>query len=67
MAKYTAPISETLRQRIHLLPTGVKFANFMEKAIETFVEELEKNPDLTPDNFVITVTAGKDRSRKGKK
>lgn len=61
MAKYTAPIDEELRQRILALPKGVKFARFMEKAIEIFVEELEKNPELEPDNFIITVSAQKDR------
>lgn len=67
MAKYTAPISETLRQRIHALPKGVKFANFMEKAMEVFVEELEKNPDLTPDHFIITISDRKDSGRKRNK
>lgn len=67
MAKYTAPISETLRQRIHTLPKGVKFATFMEKAMEVFVEELEKNPDLTPDHFVISVSDRKDSGGKRKK
>ncbi|MFZ5998279.1 MAG: hypothetical protein ACOYW7_12445 [Nitrospirota bacterium] len=61
MAKYTAPIDEDLRQRILALPKGVKFANFMKKAIEVFVEELEKDPTLKPENFVITVSARKDR------
>ncbi len=67
MAKYTAPIDEDTRQRIHALPGRVKFAAFMRKAIEIFVEELEKDPDLQPENFVITVTAGKDASYKKKK
>ncbi len=67
MAKYTALISEPLRQRIHSLPKGVKFANFMEKAMESFVAELENNPDLTPDNFVITVSARKDSAAKKKR
>lgn len=61
MAKYTAPIDEDLRQRILSLPKGVKFANFMKKAIEVFVEELEKDPELEPENFIITVSARKDR------
>jgi hypothetical protein len=64
MAKYTAPIDEDTRQRIHALPKGVKFATFMKKAIEVFVEELEKNPDLKPENFIITVTDRKDASDK---
>lgn len=67
MAKYTAPIDEDTRQRILALPKWVKFAAFMKKAITVFVEELEKDPTLQPDNFVITVTARKDDSgrRKG--
>jgi hypothetical protein len=64
MAKYTAPISEDLRQRIMELPRGVKFGDFMEKAIRVFTEELEKNPDLRPENFIITVSERKDRSAK---
>jgi hypothetical protein len=32
----------------------------MRKAIAIFVEELEKNPDLLPENFIITVSARKD-------
>lgn len=64
MAKYTAPISEKLRQRILALPRGVKFGDFMEKAMLVFVEELEKNPDLKPDNISITVTDRKDGAKK---
>ncbi|MFZ5906645.1 MAG: hypothetical protein ACOYVJ_04465 [Nitrospirota bacterium] len=64
MAKYTAPINEDTRQRILALPRGIHFSDFMRKAISVFVEELEKNPDLKPENFVITVTAGKDRSER---
>ena len=67
MAKYTAPISEDLRQRILALPRGVKFSVFMEKAIDLLVEELEKNPELKPENFVITCTARKDTSHKKRK
>jgi hypothetical protein len=67
MAKYTAPIEEELRQRILALPRGVKFAAFMNKAITFFVEELEKDPDLTPDNFIITKTERKDSSGKRNK
>lgn len=63
MAKYTAPISEKLRQRILGLPRGVKFGDFMEKAMLTFVAELEKNPDLTPDNFSITMIDRKDGAK----
>jgi hypothetical protein len=58
MAKYTAPIEETTRQRILALPRGIKFAAFMEKAILAFVEELEKNPGLRPADFSITCTTG---------
>lgn len=67
MAKYTAPIDEDTRQRILALPGGTKFSAFMRKAIEVFVEELEKNPDLKPENFIITVTARKDASDKKRK
>jgi hypothetical protein len=54
MAKYTATIDEDTRQRILALPGRVHFAAFMRKAIAVFVEELEKNPDLLPENFIIT-------------
>jgi hypothetical protein len=64
MAKYTAAISEDTRQRILSLPRGVKFGAFMEKAIDIFCEELEKNPQLKPENFIITVSARKDTSAK---
>lgn len=64
MAKYTAPISEKLRQRILGLPRGVKFGDFMEKAMLVFVEELEKNPELKPENISITVTERKDGAKK---
>lgn len=66
MAKYTAPLDEATRQRILALPKGVKFSAFMKKAICIFVEELEKNPDLTPDNFIITVSARKDHTDRKK-
>lgn len=62
MAKYTAPIDEETRQRILALPKGIHFPAFMKKAIGIFVEELEKDPHLQPENFVITVTARKDTS-----
>ena len=58
MAKYTATIDEGTRQRIHALPRRVNFSAFMRKAITIFVEELEKNPDIEPDDFIITHTAG---------
>jgi hypothetical protein len=64
MAKYTTKIDEDTRQRIHALPRGVKFSAFMRKAIIVFVEELEKDPDLQPENFIITRTARKDVSDK---
>ena len=64
MAKYTAPIEEDLRQRILALPRSVKFAHFMKKAITVFVEELEKDSGLKPENFIITVTERKDPSGK---
>ncbi len=67
MAKYTAPIDEETRQRILALPRRIHFADFMKKAISVFVEELEKNPELEPDNFVITCTARKDSSDKKRK
>lgn len=67
MAKYTATIDEDTRQRIHALPGRVHFSAFMRKAITVFVEELEKNPDLRPEHFVITHTARKDTAdKKGK-
>jgi hypothetical protein len=64
MAKYTASIDEDTRQRIHALPRGVNFSAFMRKAINIFVEELEKNPDLVPENVIITCTNRKDVSDK---
>ncbi len=64
MAKYTATIDEDTRQRILALPGRVHFADFMRKAITVFVGELEKNPDLRPENFIITSTARKDTSDK---
>ncbi len=67
MAKYTATIDEDTRQRIHALPRHVNFSSFMRKAISIFVEELEKNPDLQPENFVITCGLQKDISRKMRK
>jgi hypothetical protein len=67
MAKYTASIEEDTRQRIHALPGKVKFSAFMRKAINVFVEELEKDPDLLPENFIITHTPRKDVSDKKRK
>lgn len=67
MAKYTATIDEDTRQRIHALPRGLNFSAFMQKAITVFVEELEKDPDLQPENFIITHTARKDVSDKKRK
>jgi hypothetical protein len=67
MAKYTATIDEDTRQRIHALPRRVHFSAFMRKAITVFVEELEKDPDLQPENFVITHTARKDVSERRRK
>ncbi len=64
MAKYTATIDEDTRQRILGLPRSVHFSAFMRKAIAAFVEELEKDPDLQPENFIITRTARKDISTK---
>jgi len=64
MAKYTATIDENTRQRILELPGKIHFSAFMRKAILAFVEELEKDPELTPDNFIITHTARKDPSGK---
>ncbi|HWR57732.1 MAG TPA: hypothetical protein VN328_02485 [Thermodesulfovibrionales bacterium] len=62
MAKYTATIDEGTRQRILALPKGVHFSAYIRKAIAVFVDELEKDPDLGPENFVITRTARKDVS-----
>jgi hypothetical protein len=67
MAKYTASIDEDTRQRILDLPKGIHFPAFMRKAITIFVEELEKDPDLRPENFMITVTARKDTSDRKRK
>ncbi len=67
MAKYTATIDEDTRQRIHALPRKLHFSAFMRKAIAIFVEELEKNPELEPGNFIITVSARKDASDKKRK
>ena len=67
MAKYTATISEDTRQRIHALPRHLHFSDFIRKAITVFVEELEKNPELEPENFIITVSARKDPSDKKKR
>jgi hypothetical protein len=62
MAKYTATIDEGTRQRILALPRAVHFSAFMRKAIAVFVEELEKDPDLEPADFVIARTGQKDAS-----
>jgi hypothetical protein len=67
MAKYTATIDEDTRQRIIALPGRVHFSAFMRKAITVFVEELEKDPDLEPGDFVISRTARKDVSDKKRK
>jgi hypothetical protein len=67
MAKYTARIDEDTRQRILALPRGVNFSAFMRKAITVFVDELEKAPNLQPENFIITRTARKDISDKKRK
>jgi hypothetical protein len=67
MAKYTATIDEDTRQRILALPKGIHFSAFIRKAITTFVEELEKDPDLKPENFIITRTARKDASDRKRK
>jgi hypothetical protein len=64
MAKYTASIDEGTRPRIHALPGREHFPAFMRKAITIFVEELEKDPDLGPENFIITVSARKDPADK---
>jgi len=62
MAKYAATIDEDTRQRILALPRSIRFSAFMRKAISVFVKELEKNPRLEPENFIITVTERKDIS-----
>jgi len=64
MAKYTASIDEGTRPRIHALPGREHFPAFMRKAITIFVEELEKDPDLGPENLIITVSARKDPADK---
>lgn len=60
MAKYTATIDEDTRQRILALPRGIHFSAFMRKAITVFVEELEKDPDLGPEDFIIARADRKD-------
>ena len=67
MAKFTATVDEDTRQRILALPKGVHFSAFMRKAMSIFVEELEKDPDLEPENFVITVTERKDKTNRRRK
>jgi len=67
MAKYTATIDEDTRQRILGLPKGVHFSAFIRKAINVFVEELEKDPCLEPENFIITRTVRKDVSDRKRK
>lgn len=67
MAKYTAPIDEDTRQRIQALPGRIRFSEYIRKAITIFVEELEKNPDLLPENFIITHSARKDTTDKKRK
>ena len=67
MAKYTAAIDEDTRQRILALPRSVHFSAFMRKAITVFVEELEKDPSLQPENFIITSSARKDISDRRRK
>ena len=67
MAEYTAAIDEDTRQRINALPRGIYFSAFMRNAITIFVEELEKHPDLRPENFIITHTAQKDTTDKKRK
>ncbi|MBI5076358.1 MAG: hypothetical protein HZB62_14500 [Nitrospirae bacterium] len=67
MAKYTASIDEETRQRIHALPGRVHFADYMKKAITIFVEELEKDPDLGPEDFIITHTARRGQGNKKRK
>jgi hypothetical protein len=67
MAKYTATIDEDTRQRIQALPRHIHFSAFMRKAVSVFVEELEKDPDLEPENFTITITDRKDASNKKRK
>jgi hypothetical protein len=66
MAKYTATIDEDTTED-QALPGRVHFSAFMRKAIAIFVEELEKNPDLLPENFIITVSARKDPDDKKRK
>jgi len=64
MAKFTTTISEDTRQRIHALQRKKSISDFMRKAINIFVEELENNPGLEPENFIITVSARKDKTYK---
>lgn len=64
MAKYSATIDEDTRQRILALPGGIHFSSFMRKAISVFVGEIEKNPDLQPEDFIITLDPRKDNPGK---
>ena len=64
MAKFTTTISEDTRQRINALHRKRSISDFMRKAINIFVEELENNPELEPENFIITVSARKDKTYK---
>ena len=64
MAKYTASIDEDTRQRILALPKGVHFSAFMRRAIAVFVDELEKDPDLEPEDFIITRSPGTGSTEK---
>lgn len=67
MAKYSTTIDEDTRQRIIALPGRIKFSAFMRKAINVFVEGLEKDPDLQPENFIISITERKDVSARKRK
>ena len=67
MAKYTASIDEKTRQRILALPKEIHFATFMRKAIAVLVQELEKDPELQPENIIITRIPRKDASDRKRK
>jgi hypothetical protein len=64
MAKYTTTIDEETRQRILALPRGVHFSDFIRKAISVFIEKLEQDINLKPEDFIITRTERKDASDK---
>jgi len=60
----SARLRLTSRRWSQFLRHSYQLSAFLRKAINIFVEELEKNPDLAPEHFIITCTARKDISDK---